>query len=239
MYFPDNGAAVRTLLSSRTWACFSLLFAVSIMLSCGGAGHGATGPSSTSSSSPGSPTPSLVAKPSTVSFGAVQVGSSQTQTGTLTASGSDVTVSSASWNGEGYSLSGITFPLTVQAGTSVSFTITFKPQSAGASSGQISFFGNASGSPSIVTLSGSGSEAAQHSVSLSWEASSSQVAGYNIYRSTQAGGPYLRMNTSLISGLSFSDDTVQSGATYYYAATSVDSDNVESGYSNIATTVIP
>lgn len=42
-------------------------------------------------------------------------------------------------------------------------------------------------------------------VDLSWIASTSTVAGYNVYRSKVAGGPYLKINATLISGLTFTD----------------------------------
>ncbi len=90
-----------------------------------------------------------------------------------------------------------------------------------------------------MTLGGSGTQATQHSVSLSWNASTSQVDGYNVYRGTASGGPYTKLNSSLLSGLAFTDSNVQSAATYFYVATAVDSNNVESGYSNLATAVIP
>ena len=180
----------------------------------------------------------LAVRPSSMSFGNVAVGSSQSQNGTLTAGSSNITISSAAWNGAGFSLSGITFPVTVLAGQSVPFAVDFAPQTSGSSTGQVSFVSNASNSPAVVTLAGSGTQATQHRVSLSWNASTSQVAGYNIYRGTSSGGPYTRLNSSLIS-LSFTDNNVQSGATYFYAATAVDSNNVESGYSNLATAVIP
>ena len=181
----------------------------------------------------------LAVSPTSMSFGNLVVGSSQSQNGTLTAGSSNVTISSAAWNGAGFSLSGITFPVTVAAGQSVPFTITFAPQTSGSATGQVSFASDASNSSAVVTLAGGGTQATQHSVSLSWNASTSQVAGYNIYRGASSGGPYTKLNSSLISGLSFTDNNVQSGATYFYVATSVDSNDVESGYSNLATAVIP
>lgn len=63
--------------------------------------------------------------------------------------------------------------------------------------------------------------------------------GYNIYRGTHSGGPYSKLNPSLITTLGFTDTAVQSAATYYYVATSVDSSNAESAYSSVATAVIP
>src|SRR5438270_5356441 len=73
----------------------------------------------------------LAVAPSTLDFGNVTVGKTKTMTGTLTANTADITVSSVAWNGEGYSLSGITFPATIAAGQSVSFAVKFVPQSSG------------------------------------------------------------------------------------------------------------
>lgn len=178
----------------------------------------------------------LGVSPSAMNFGNVALGSSQKQTGSLTAGSSGITVSSASWNGAGYSLSGITFPATVAAGQSIPFTVTFAPQTAGSSAGSISFISNASNSPGTETLSGSG---LQHSASLSWNASASVVIGYNIYRGSQTGGPYAKLNSSLQPSTGYSDTNVQAGATYFYVVTAVDGSSVESGFSNETMAVIP
>jgi uncharacterized repeat protein (TIGR03803 family) len=82
--------------------------------------------------------------------------------------------------------------------------------------------------------------AAAHSVNLSWDASTSQqVIGYNVYRGGNAGGPYTQINSSLDPNTSYTDSTVQSGQTYYYVTTAVNSDNTQSGYSNQTEAVIP
>jgi hypothetical protein len=182
---------------------------------------------------------------STMNFGSVAVGSSKDQTGTLTAGSSDVAVASAAWSGQGYSVSGITFPVTVPANQSISFTVSFAPQASGSSQGSISFTSNANNSPTKENFSGSGAQsggttsAVQHTVSLNWDASSSAVVGYNIYRSTQSGGPYTKMNSSPDGGTTYADSSVQGGTTYYYVATSVDANAVESGYSGQVTAVVP
>ena len=77
----------------------------------------------------------LAITPAQLSFGSVNVGSSKNLTETVQASNADVKISSAAWNGAGYSVSGITFPITVKAGASKSFTVTFAPQIAGAVTG--------------------------------------------------------------------------------------------------------
>jgi len=83
------------------------------------------------------------------------------------------------------------------------------------------------------------SQQTPHSVGLSWQASTSTVAGYNIYRGTTNGGPYSKMNSGLVTSLSYTDASVTSATTYYYVSTAVDSAGVESTYSNQATAQIP
>jgi hypothetical protein len=72
-----------------------------------------------------------------------------------------------------------------------------------------------------------------HPTVLTWGAStSSNVAGYNVYRSTSSGGTYTKLNSTLITGLTFTDATSQPGQVYFYAATAVDGSGNESAYSN-------
>jgi len=79
-----------------------------------------------------------------------------------------------------------------------------------------------------------------HGVSLSWVASTSaNVAGYNVYRATTSGGPYTKVNTSLVTVLSYADNAVQAGQAYFYVVTTVDTSNNESAYSTAAPATIP
>jgi len=180
----------------------------------------------------------LAVSPTSLSFGNVTVGSSSALNGSLIASGASVTVSSASLNSSEFVLSGISLPATLPAGQSAPFTVTFTPQTSGATSASLSFSSNASNSPTVQTMTGTGTAATQHTVDLTWDASSGAV-GYNIYRGTVSGGPYTMINTSLDSTTAYTDSTVVSGQTYYYVATAVNSESEESGYSNQATAVIP
>lgn len=78
---------------------------------------------------------------------------------------------------------------------------------------------------------------ATRSVSLSWAASvSSGVTGYKVYRGTASGGPYTLLST-IGTATSYTDNTVQTGRTYYYVVTAVGSG--ESSYSNQAQAIIP
>jgi fibronectin type 3 domain-containing protein len=76
-------------------------------------------------------------------------------------------------------------------------------------------------------------------VSLNWNASTSTVVGYNVYRGTTSSGPYPTKVASSVAVTDYTDSTVASGTTYYYVVTAVDSNNNESAYSNQATAVIP
>jgi fibronectin type 3 domain-containing protein len=208
-----------------------------MLLGCSGVSSGSNTQTPPPSNTPGT----LAVSPSTLSFGNVAVGSSSSLTGTLSATNSDVVVSSAAWNGSGYSVSGITFPVTVAAGKSTNYTVTFTPPTAGSSSGSISFASDASDASLTQSFTGDGmqSSSGSHSVALSWNPSTSTVTGYNIYRGTQSGGPYSKLNSSLLSATTYTDANVQSGTTYYYVSTAVNSSNVESAYSNQATVAIP
>lgn len=78
-----------------------------------------------------------------------------------------------------------------------------------------------------------------HSAHLTWAPSSAtDTLGYNVYRGTQSGGPYARLNSALLANPDYLDTAVQSGQTYYYAVTAV-SAVLESGRSAEAVAVIP
>jgi hypothetical protein len=180
----------------------------------------------------------LAVNPANMTFPSVAVGTSQNQSGTLTAGSSPINVSSATWQGTGFSLSGITFPVIIQSGQSVPFTVTFAPQAAGTISGAISFVSNASNSPASESLAGTALQAAPHSVDLSWNPDASAVQGYYVYRGNQTGGPYSRVST-LLPATSYIDASVTAGQTYYYVVTALGSGSLESGYSNEAVAVVP
>jgi Abnormal spindle-like microcephaly-assoc'd, ASPM-SPD-2-Hydin len=180
----------------------------------------------------------LTVSPSSLSFGNVNVGTSKGLTSTLTASGASVTISSASSNSSEFSISGLSLPATLSAGQSATFTLTFSPQASGSTSASIGFTSNASNAASLAA-GGTGVASASHSVSLAWQASTSAVVGYNVYRGTQSGGPYQTVNSSLVPATDYTDSSVAAGATYYYVLTSVDSEGLESVQSNQVTAVIP
>jgi hypothetical protein len=179
-----------------------------------------------------------------VNVGSITVGTSGTQTGTLSATGASVAVSSVSLSGTNpseFAISGLSFPVTVSTSQPVTFTVTFTPGATGAASATASFFSNGSSSPSGATLTGTGIAAPVHSVSLSWNASTSQgITSYNVYRALYGTscGSYSNIGSTASSITTYTDSVVIDGATYCYATTAVDPSG-ESGYSNITQAVIP
>jgi hypothetical protein len=83
-----------------------------------------------------------------------------------------------------------------------------------------------------------GSSASAHSVKLNWSASQSAgVTGYQVYRSTVADGYFGQLGSA--AGVSYTDQSVQSGVTYFYAIKAENNSGQLSDYSNQATVVIP
>jgi hypothetical protein len=180
----------------------------------------------------------LTVTPSVVNFGSIVAGTTQSQTGTLSAGSTSVTVSSAGVSASQFSLGGLTLPVTISAGSSISYQLTFAPATSGSATANVTFVSNAANSPTVESLSGSAT-APQHSVALAWSPSTTtDVVAYNIYRGTVSGGPYSLL-TPMNSSTADTDSTVQSGTTYYYVVTAVDAAGTESAYSNPTQAVVP
>jgi hypothetical protein len=181
----------------------------------------------------------LTVDPATINFGSVPVGSYENQMGTLIASDSQVTVSSATISSPEFTLTGLSFPFTIPAGGRQDYTVTFAPPAAGNASATLTF-ANDGNSLATQNLIGIGGDQPAHIVDLSWNASTSpDVVGYNIYRGATSGGPYSRINSALNLSMVYTDAYVLNGNTYYYVTTSVDSSGQESVYSNEVQAVIP
>jgi hypothetical protein len=178
----------------------------------------------------------LAVSPSTLDFGQVAVGKDKHQTGTLTAGDSSITVTSADWSGDGYSVSGIVFPLTVRAGHSVPFKITFAPSQTGSSAGKISFQSDAE---HMTQAAFKGKGTSSHRVTLVWHPAASSVVGYNVYRGVASQGPYAKINAALHPKATFTDAGVASGKTYFYMTTAVSQNGHESKRSNQVRVTIP
>jgi hypothetical protein len=180
-----------------------------------------------------------------VNTGSVVVGTSGTQTGTLTATGASVSVTSVSLSGTNpseFSITGLTFPVTVTTTTPVTFTVKFTPSSSGAASATASFASNATNTPNTASLTGTGTAAPVHSVSLTWTASTTTgITSYNVYRAVYASsvcGSYSNIGSTASTVTAYIDSVVTDGTTYCYATTAVDSGG-ESAYSNVVQAAIP
>ena len=183
----------------------------------------------------------LSVTPASVAFGNVNVSASATTPVTLKNTGnSSLTISSDTSTGTGVSVTGMS-GTTLSPGQSATLTAGFAPKAAGNVSGAITITSNATNGTSVaVPVSGTGVAATSHTVALQWQAStSSGVSGYYVYRATSSAGPYAKLSGSAMSGTSYTDSSVSSGTTYYYAVTTVASTGAESSYSNQATAVIP
>jgi len=175
-----------------------------------------------------------------VAFGNVDTGSSSTQGVTITNTGnSNVQISKITVSGTGYTLSGASTPVTLTPTQSTTLSVIFSPTTTGSLPGSVTVTSNATGSPATITLTGTGVTATPHTVALSWTASTSTVSGYNVYRSTTSGTGYAKLNTSLVSTVSYTDSTVTNATTYFYVTTAVDGSGNESSFSNQATAAIP
>ncbi|MGB8323217.1 MAG: choice-of-anchor D domain-containing protein [Candidatus Acidiferrum sp.] len=243
--FSSNGVSLPISLNAGQSGNFNLQFAPS-------SAGAVTGSASLVSNAPGSPavislsgtgtaaSRTLSFSTSSVSFGNVNDGSSASQSVTVTNVGnSNVTISQISSSGTGFALSGAGTPLTLSSTQTFTFGVLFNPISAGSVTGSVIVASNASGSPKTIALSGTGVATTAHTVALTWNASTSSVSGYNVYRSTTSGSGYILVNGGLVGGLAFTDTSVRSGTTYYYVTTAVDSSGDESSYSNEAQAIVP
>ena len=186
------------------------------------------------------PTASLTVNPSSLAFGTVAIGAKSTVPATVTNSGTaSVTISNVSIAGAGFGASGVSTGQILAPGQSASLSVTFTPSTTTGVTGNVTITSNATNSPTAVSLTGSGLQTVSHDVVLSWNVSTSPVIGYNVYRGQVSGGPYTKVTSAPVSVTSDVDSTVQSGSTYYYTVTSVDSSNMESGFSNETSAIIP
>src|SRR5882724_29737 len=113
-------------------------------------------------------TPATVsATPSSVSFGTVVNGTTNSQTVQLkNTGGSSLTISSAAVSGTGFTISGIAVPLTLAASQTKSFTVAFGPTASGSVTGSVTIKSNASNPTYTMVLSGPGGSATR-TISLS------------------------------------------------------------------------
>jgi len=118
----------------------------------------------------GSTVAAISLQSTSVSFGDVALNTSSYQSDTLTASGTaSLTISAATVTGTGFSISGVSFPLTLNPGQTATLQIEFDPTVAGAENGKVTLTTNCSSPTSTVSLSGTGDAGTtSYQVNLSW-----------------------------------------------------------------------
>lgn len=170
-----------------------------------------------------------------VRFGDVNLNTPSTQPVTLTSSGTvPLIVRAGAVSGTGFSISGITFPLTLDPGQSATLYIQFDPTTAGTATGRVMLTTNSSSGTVTIRLRGRG-QAVSHQVDLTWQAPSSStdpVVGYNIYRAISGSPSYQLLNSTVNGPTSYTDASVTSGTTYAYYVESVDASGNQSVPSN-------
>jgi fibronectin type 3 domain-containing protein len=148
-------------------------------------------------------------------------------------------VNSASVSGSGFSVSGATLPATLSPGQSLTLNVRFDPGATGSYTGQLTVSSNSPPNPTLtVSLSGTGGP---REVDLTWSApsaSSDPITGYKVYRAP-GGTSSFAVVDSMDTQTAYTDSGVQSGQSYSYYVTSVDSSGVESSPSNTTTVTVP
>jgi len=85
----------------------------------------------------------------------------------------------------------------------------------------------------ISAPTGLSANAGDNVVGLTWDNNSEpNLAGYNVYRGTDSGGPYSLLNVSLVTTTSFDDTSVVNDTLYYYIVTAIANDATESANSD-------
>jgi len=173
----DGTNLVMTITDTLTLATYSTSFAIDIPATVGDTTAyvgftGGTGGLSANqqilswtyaptSSSPVAPVPQLSISAGSVVFGNVAVNSTSTQSITLSSTGTGpVTINSATLTGAGFTVSGATFPVTLNPGQTVTLNVQFDPTTAGAATGQLTIQSNSStNGTAVISLSGTGTTA--------------------------------------------------------------------------------
>ena len=210
----------------------------------------------------------LVVTPASINFGNLNLKAKSTQNVTLQNTGnSSMTIQGVTVAGASFGYERLSPGLSLSPSQSATFQVWFTPQAKGPASATMSFLSPSLSSPAKLSLSGGGvapspkppaptpgpapapapkpspaptpAPAVQHTVQLNWNASTSAVAGYRVYRSEGSGTWYTPLTGEAFDGLTYADTSVASGATYYYVVTAIDAAGVESAHSNQVKAVVP
>jgi Abnormal spindle-like microcephaly-assoc'd, ASPM-SPD-2-Hydin len=188
----------------------------------------------------------LQTSPTSINFGNLKVLGTSAQKLVVTNTGnSNITVDQVVLSGTGFVVSALATHFELAPQQETSFLVSFNPQVKGQVSGAIKFFSKDLSAPVSVSLAGNAvttmpaSSGSSHTVKLTWDASPGNISGYYVYRGEISGGPYTRVDASLVSSLEYADTGVQSGQEYFYVVTSVNNGGHESAYSTQVSVTIP
>ncbi len=238
--------------ASATLSLLSPDLSAPATLSLSGDGVSASTPPPTTSKAA-----NLVVSPAVVSFGNIALKSTGTQSVTLENTGDGaLSLQGITVSGAGFGYSDLSPGFLLAANQKVTFQVWFTPKTVGVASATLSLLSPNLSSPGTLSLSGDGVSASAPptttpppasappastppSVALNWNASTSQVIGYRVYRSETSGSSYNLLTGTAVTALTYTDTTVSSGTTYFYVVTAVNSAGVESVYSNQVTAAVP
>lgn len=147
--------------------------------------------------------------PSSANLGSVTVGATNSQTIQIGNPGNGVlTITQANVTGTGFSVTGLTLPLSINPGLTSTFNAQFHPSTAGSASGSISIVSNAAGSPSVVALTGTGVTATQvlslNTTSLSFGSVNTGTSTTQTVSVTNTGNANVQISQIAVSGAGYS-----------------------------------
>lgn len=186
--------------------------------------------------------------PASINFGNLNVSATNTQNVSLRNTGDvNITIKGVTVIGAGFGYSDLSPGFSLSPNQQVTFQVWFKPLVKGPAAGKLSVLSSNLATPVSLAVSGDGvlstsspsPSSIQHTVHLSWNPSTSSVAGYLVYRGEISDGPYSMLTPGAQSSLSFDDATVSSGSTYYYVVTAVNTSGEESIHSNQVSVAVP
>src|SRR6185437_7625178 len=141
-------------------------------------------------------------------FGSVQMGSTPTMSEVLTNTGNaSVSITSAAATGAGYSLSGMSMPVTVAAGGTATFSVKLSPQTAGTASGNVAITSNASNASLNIPLSATVVTAGSLTSNPSSVSFGSVLTGSSTPSTvtlTNSGGSSITISAATVSGTGYS-----------------------------------
>lgn len=181
----------------------------------------------------------LYATETSVDFGVVAIGKKETKELVVENGGnSDVVISRVTVNGGNFTVLGGD-NVRLSPGQRTSLLVQFDPQSNGKRQATVSILSSAQAAAMEIPVSGTGAAMSGKSVTLKWEESLTSVAGYNIYRSNEQEGSYIKLEPAPVTVATYMDSGLAAGQTYSYLIRAVDTNNVESDDSEEITVMVP